>query len=59
MLVLMPNVCYLVVVLIFFGGYLVVTARYLVVNARYCWLPGGYCSLLLVTARYYSFPLLV
>ena len=55
----MSNVCYLVVILVFFGGYLVVTARYLVVNARYCSLPGGYYSLLLVTARYYWFPLLV
>ena len=36
----------------FLGGYLVVTAHYLVVTARYWWL-------LLVTARYCSFPLLV
>ena len=46
----------------FIGGYLVVTARYLVVTTGYCSLLGGYCSLLvilIVTAYYYSFPLLV
>ena len=31
----MLNICYLAVILIFFGGYLVVAARYLVVTARY------------------------
>ena len=36
-----------------------VTACYLVVATGYCSLPGGYCSLLVVTARYCSFPLLV
>ena len=36
----------------FFGGYLVVTACYLVIT-------NGHCSLLVVTARYCSFPLLV
>ena len=59
---LMSNVCSLVVILIFFGGYLVVTARYLVVTARYYSLPGarylvvtgGYCSLLAFTSRYRS-----
>ena len=54
-LVLMSNVCYLFVILIF----LVVTVGYLVVAARYCFLLGGYCSLLLVTARYCLFSLLV
>ena len=34
-LVLMSNMCYLAVILIFFGGYLVVAAHYLVVTARY------------------------
>ena len=43
----------------FLGGYLVVTAHYLVVAARYCSLFGGYWWLLLVTACYCSFPLLV
>ena len=47
-LVLMSNVCYLAVILIF----LVVTARYLMVTAGYCSLrvvvSGGYCSLPLV-----------
>ena len=43
----------------FLGGYLVVTARYLVVTGGYCSLLGGYWWLLLVTARYCSFPLLV
>ena len=54
-LALMSNVCYLAVILIF----LVVTARYLVVTARYCSLRGGYWWLLLLTGRYWSFPLLV
>ena len=40
----------------FLGGYLVVTARYLVITACYF---GGYCLLLVVTARYCSFPFLV
>ena len=44
-LVLMSNMRYLAVILIFFVGYLVITARY-------WWL-------LLVSARYCSFPLLV
>ena len=52
---LMSNVGYLAVILIF----LVVTARYLVVSAGYCSLPGGYWWLLLVTACYCSFLLLV
>ena len=56
-LVLVPNVCYLAV--IFFGGYLVVTARYLVVTARYFVVTACYWWLLLVTALYCSFPLLV
>ena len=43
----------------YFGGYLVDTARYLVFTAHYLVVTGGYCSLPLVTARYYSFPLLV
>ena len=43
----------------FLAGYLVVTARYVVVTACYCSLPGGYCLLLVVTAPYCSFPLLV
>ena len=47
-LVLMSNVCYLAVILIF----LVVIARYLVVTTGYCSLPGGYCSLLVFTAHY-------
>ena len=42
-LVLMSNVCYLAVILIF-----------LVVSAHYCSLLDGYCSLLVVTARYRS-----
>ena len=41
------------------GVDLVVAARYLVVTAGFCSLPGGYWWLLLVIARYYSFPLLV
>ena len=49
----MSNVCYLAV--IFLG----VTARYLVVAAGYCSLRGGYWWLLFITARYWSFPLLV
>ena len=36
----------------FLGGYLVVTAYYLMVST-------GYCSLMVVTTRYCSFPLLV
>ena len=55
-LVLVPNVCYLAV--IFFGGYLVVTARYLVVTARYFVVTGGYCLLLVVTACYRTLLLL-
>ena len=43
----------------FLGGYLVVTARYLVVTVGYYLLPGGYWWLLLVTACYCLFPLLV
>ena len=54
MLVLMSNVCCLPVILIFFGGYLVVTACYLVVTARCLVVTGGYCSLLMVAARYRS-----
>ena len=46
-LVLMSNVGYLAVILIFFGGYLVVTALYLMVTTCYC-------SLLMVTARHRS-----
>ena len=45
--ILMLNVCYLAVILIF----LVVTARYLMVNTGYGSIPGSYCSLLVVTAR--------
>ena len=44
----MSNVCYLAVILIFFGGYLV-TACYLVVAACSCSLHGDHCSLLVVT----------
>ena len=54
-LALMSNVCYLAVILI----YLVVTARYLVITAGYCSLRGAYWCLLLLTARYWSFLLLV
>ena len=43
----------------FLGGYLVVTARSLVVTGGYYSLPGGYWWLLIVTARYCLFPLLV
>ena len=43
----------------FLGDYLVVTARYLVITGGYCTLPGGYYSLLMGTARYCLFPLLV
>ena len=43
----------------FLGGYLVVTALYLVVTSGYCSLAGGNYLLLMVTARYCSFPLLV
>ena len=43
----------------FLGSYLVVTALYLVVTSGYYSLPGGNYSLLMVTARYCSFPLLV
>ena len=53
-LVLMSNVCYLAVILIF----LVVIVRYLVVTAGYCSLPGGYWWLFLVTGGYYSLPLI-
>ena len=41
----------------FLGGYLIIIARYLMVTTGYCSLPGDYCSLLVVTARYRSFPL--
>ena len=54
-LVLVSNVCYLTVILIFLvvtWWLLLVTWLLLVVNARYWWL-------LLVTAHYCSFPLLV
>ena len=54
MLVLMSDMFYLSINLVFFGGYLVVTARYLVVSAGYCSLPDGYCSLVVVTASYRS-----
>ena len=53
-LALISNVCYLAVILILFGDYLVVTARYLVVTACYLVVTGGYYSLLVVTARYRS-----
>ena len=43
----------------YFGSYFVVTTRYLVVTARYLMVTGGYRSLLVVTANYRSFPLLV
>ena len=43
----------------FVAGYLLLTARYLVVTSGYCSLPGGYRWLLVVTARYGSFTLLV
>ena len=52
-LVLISNVCYLAVILIF----LVVTDRYLVATAvttRYVVVAGGYCTLSVVTARYRS-----
>ena len=54
-LALMSNICYLAEVLIF----LVVTACYLLVTARYCSLLGGYWWLMLVTAPYCSFSLLL
>ena len=44
----MSNVCYLAVILIFFGGYLV-TACYLVITACSCSFHGDHCSLLVVT----------
>ena len=47
-LVLISNVCYLAVILIFWwllGGYCSLPSAY-------CSLPSGYCSLLVVTARY-------
>ena len=53
-LILVSNICYLAVILVFFGGYLVVTAHHLVVTACYCSLPGGYYSLVVVTARNHS-----
>ena len=53
MLVLMSNMCYLTVI------FLVVTARYLVVTAHYTIVTARYRWLLLVTARHWSFPLLV
>ena len=43
----------------FLGGYLVVTARYLVITPGYYSLLGGYWWLLLVTARYCLFPILM
>ena len=43
----------------FLGVYLVVTALHLVVTSGYCSLPGCNYSLLMVTARYCSFPHLV
>ena len=46
------NLCYLAVILISFGGYLVVTSRYLVVTGCYLVATGGYCSLLVLAARY-------
>ena len=47
-LVLMSHVCYLAVILIFWW-----------LLGDYCSLPSGYWWLLLVTARYFLFPLLV
>ena len=52
-LVLMSNVCYLAVILIF----LVVTAHYLVVTGGYWWLLLVTWWLLLVTGGYYSLAL--
>ena len=49
-LVLMLDVCYLAIILIF----LMIIARYLMITVRYCSLLGGYCSLLVVTACYRS-----
>ena len=49
-LVLMSNVCYLAVILIFWwllGGYCSLPSGY-------CSLPGGYCSLLVVAGHYHS-----
>ena len=70
-LVAMSNVCYLPKILIF----LVVNVRYLVVTADYCCylvftggyillvtdglVTDGYCLLMVVTARYCSFPLFI
>ena len=54
MIVLMWNVCYLAIILIF----LVVTVCYPVVAAGYCSLLGSYWFLLLVTGDYCSFPLI-
>ena len=48
-ILLMSNGCYLAVILIFFWWLL----------GGYCSLPSGYWWLLPVTARYWSFPLLV
>ena len=43
----------------FLDSYLVVTARYPAITTGYCSLPGGYWLLLVVTARYRLFPVLV
>ena len=48
-LVLISNVCYLIVILIFLVVTWLVTACYLVATAGYCLFPGGYCWLLLVS----------
>ena len=53
-LVLMSNVCYLAVILIFLVvTWSLVTACYLVVTTGYCSLHGGYYSLLVVAVRSY------
>ena len=67
--VLMSNVSYLAVILIFLevtGGYCSLASGYCLLPGGYCSLPGGYCSLssgycslLVVTGGYCSFPLLV
>ena len=46
----MSNAYYVAVILIFFGDYLMVTARYLVVT-------GGYCPLLLIPTFHVNAPL--
>ena len=56
-LVLMSNVCYLAIILIFLvvpWWLLLVNCWLLLVTARYLVFIGGYCSLLVVTARYRS-----